>query len=77
MIELFKTALMITGFVLAMMLIIEYLNVLTAGEWQKRLAGHVWGQYALAAFLGILPVAWAPSLPLPCIPTAFSRSERW
>ena len=55
MIELFKTALMITGFVLAMMLIIEYLNVLTAGEWQTRLADHVWGQYALAAFLGVLP----------------------
>ncbi|MGB9609622.1 MAG: putative manganese transporter, partial [Bryobacteraceae bacterium] len=55
MIELFKTALMITGFVLAMMLIIEYLNVLTAGEWQERLAGHIWGQYVLAAFLGVLP----------------------
>jgi hypothetical protein len=55
MTELFKTALMITGFVLAMMLIIEYLNVLTAGEWQKRLAAHVWGQYVLAAFLGVLP----------------------
>jgi hypothetical protein len=55
MIELFKTTLMITGFVLAMMLIIEYLNVLTAGKWQKRLAGHIWGQYLLAAFLGVLP----------------------
>jgi hypothetical protein len=55
MTELFKTALMITGFVLAMMLIIEYLNVLTAGEWQRRLAGRVWGQYVLAAFLGVIP----------------------
>jgi len=55
MIELFKTALMITGFVLGMMLIIEYLNVLTAGEWQKSLAEHVWGQYVMAAFLGVLP----------------------
>ena len=55
MTELFKTALMITGFVLAMMLIIEYLNVFTAGEWQNRLAGHVWGQYFLAAVLGVLP----------------------
>jgi len=55
MTELVKTALMITGFVLGMMLIIEYLNVLTAGKWQESLAGHVWGQYILAAFLGVLP----------------------
>jgi hypothetical protein len=55
MTELFKTALMITGFVLAMMLIIEYLNVLTAGKWQERLAGYRWGQYFLAAVLGVLP----------------------
>jgi hypothetical protein len=55
MMELVKAALMITGFVLGMMLIIEYLNVLTAGKWQERLAGHVWGQYVLAALLGVLP----------------------
>jgi len=53
--ELIKTALMITGFVLGMMLIIEYLNVLTAGQWQERLARHIWGQYILAAFLGVVP----------------------
>jgi hypothetical protein len=55
MTELFKTALMITGFVLGMMLLIEYLNVLTAGKWQEKLAGHTWGQYVLAAFLGVVP----------------------
>jgi len=55
MIELVKTALMITGFVLAMMLIIEYLNVLSAGRWRQGLAGHRWGQYVLAGFLGVLP----------------------
>jgi hypothetical protein len=55
MMELIKTALMITGFVLGMMLIIEYLNVLTAGQWQERLARHIWGQYILAAFLGVVP----------------------
>ena len=55
MTELVKTTLMITSFVLAMMLIIEYLNVLTAGKWQESLAGHMWGQYALAALLGVLP----------------------
>ena len=55
MMELVKTALMITGFVLAMMLIIEYVNVLSAGKWQESLAAHVWGQYVLAALLGVLP----------------------
>lgn len=55
MTELFKTALMITGFVMAMMLLIEYLNVLTAGAWQKRLATHTWGQYFLGALLGATP----------------------
>lgn len=55
MTELFKTALMITGFVLAMMLLIEYLNVLSAGAWQKRLAEHTWGQYFLGALLGATP----------------------
>ena len=56
MMELVKTALMITGFVLGMMLIIEYLNVLTAGQWQERLARHIWGQYILPAFLGVVSV---------------------
>jgi len=55
MIELFKTALMITGFVLTMMLIIEYLNVVTAGKWQEKLARRTWGQYLIAAFLGVVP----------------------
>jgi hypothetical protein len=53
--ELFKTALMITGFVLAMMLLIEYLNVLTAGKWQDKLAGYFGGQYVPAALLGVMP----------------------
>jgi len=55
MVGIIKHALMITSFVFTMMLLIEYLNVLTGGEWQKRLANKVWGQYILASFLGILP----------------------
>ena len=31
---------MITGFVGVMMLVIEYLNVLSRGAWQKRLAAY-------------------------------------
>ena len=45
----------ITGFVLVMMLVVEYVNVLSRGAWQSRLAGHPWGQYFLAAFLGATP----------------------
>ena len=48
-------AFMITGFVFVMMLVVEYLNVLSEGRWQERLAGHGWGQYVLAAALGATP----------------------
>jgi hypothetical protein len=55
MIELIKTALMITAFVSVMMLLVEYVNVLTAGAWQRRLAERRWGQYLLGALLGTTP----------------------
>ena len=38
-----------------MMLVIEYLNVLTSGTWQARLARNRWGQYVEAAVLGATP----------------------
>lgn len=53
--HLIQDSLMITGFVGVMMLVIEYLNVLSRGAWQKRLAEHGWGQYVLATFLGVMP----------------------
>jgi hypothetical protein len=46
---------MITGFVFVMMLVIEYINILTSGAWQQKLARHKWGQYLIAAFLGVVP----------------------
>ena len=55
MVELVKTALTITAFVCVMMLLVEYLNVRTAGAWQRRLADHRWGQYLLGALLGATP----------------------
>lgn len=55
MVEVVKTALMITAFVSVMMLLIEYLNVRTAGAWQTRLAHRRWGQCLLAALLGATP----------------------
>jgi len=46
---------MITGFVSVMMLVIEYLNVLTRGSWQQGLTRYRLGQVVLAAFLGATP----------------------
>ncbi len=48
-------AIMITGFVAMMMVVIEYLNVLSQGIWQKGLRGGRWKQYLLASFLGATP----------------------
>lgn len=48
-------SIMITGFVLMMMVIIEYLNVMTRGVWQQSLRGSRWRQYLLASFLGATP----------------------
>ncbi|MCD6526115.1 MAG: arsenic efflux protein [Desulfuromonas sp.] len=53
--ESLSHALMITGFVFVMMLVIEYLNVLSQGMWQSGLRGSLWKQYLLAAFLGATP----------------------
>lgn len=53
--ETIKHALMITGFVFVMMLVIEYLNVLTQGAWQRGLRGSRWQQYLLASLLGAIP----------------------
>jgi hypothetical protein len=55
MMILVRDALIITGFVGMMMLLVEYLNVITSGRWQQSIAGHRWGQYLLAAFLGATP----------------------
>lgn len=55
MLHVFNHTLTITGFVFVMMLVIEYVNVLTSGVWQKRLARNRWGQYAVAALLGATP----------------------
>ncbi|GAI00212.1 unnamed protein product, partial [marine sediment metagenome] len=46
-IETLKHALMITGFVFVMMLVIEYINVQTKGSWQNSLKKSRWIQYGL------------------------------
>ncbi|NOX46260.1 MAG: hypothetical protein GXO89_04705 [Chlorobi bacterium] len=48
-------ALMITGFVFVMMLVIEYVNVQSHGLWQKYLSGSKWKQYIVAGLLGAIP----------------------
>ncbi len=53
--DIVKETVTITGFVLVMMLVVEYANVLSHGAWQSGLAGHRWGQYLLGAFLGVAP----------------------
>ena len=55
LISVTKHAIMITTFVSVMMLVIEYANVLTQGQWQERIGRQHWGQYFLAAFLGSTP----------------------
>jgi len=55
LLDIAKHALMITSFVLVMMLVIEYVNVLTRGAWEKRLRGRRWFQYCLAVVLGLSP----------------------
>jgi hypothetical protein len=48
-------AIMITGFVFVMMLVIEYINVQSHGLWQKSLSGSKWKQYIMAGMLGAIP----------------------
>lgn len=48
-------AVLITGFVFIMMLVIEYLNVLTRGRWQAHISRWTWGQTLFAALLGAVP----------------------
>jgi len=55
MTDSFTTALKITGFVALMMLVIEYVNVITRGSWQHGLAKHKWLQYVVAVALGATP----------------------
>ena len=53
--HIFKHALMITGFVLMMMLIIDYINVQTQGNWNRKLQQKGWLQIILSALLGVIP----------------------
>ena len=54
-VETIRHALMITSFVFVMMLIIEYVNVQTKGDWEYAVKRTQWLQYLLAGILGATP----------------------
>ncbi len=44
LVEVVRETLMIAGFVFAMMVVVEYLNVVTRGAWQKSICATRWRQ---------------------------------
>lgn len=50
-----QQALLITGFVFTMMMLIEYLNVLSQGKWMDKLKKSPVGQVLTATVLGMIP----------------------
>ncbi len=55
LLEVVRETLMIAGFVFAMMVVVEYLNVVTRGGWQKSVCATRWRQYSTASALGAIP----------------------
>lgn len=53
--QLLMKAIMISGFVFIMMVLIEYVNVQTKGLWRKAIEGSVWKQYLFGALMGAIP----------------------
>ncbi|RLD38654.1 MAG: hypothetical protein DRI74_03190 [Bacteroidetes bacterium] len=55
LVPIIKQSIMITSFVLVMMLIIEFLNVKSRGNWAKHLKDSPFLQLVFAAFMGVIP----------------------
>jgi hypothetical protein len=53
--EVVKESLVVAGMVFAIMVMIEYINVLTHGIWQKYITDNKWKQYIIGALLGAFP----------------------
>ena len=53
--EVLKQALIITLFVFVMMVLVDYINVMTRGRLSVSVRGGRWRQYFLASFLGATP----------------------
>lgn len=54
-IEILRQTIMITSLVLVMMLIIEYINVISRGRWGENLKNSRFRQIIVAALLGLIP----------------------
>jgi hypothetical protein len=50
-----QKAFMISAFVAVMMILVEYVNVLTEGRWRSAVSGSRWREYLIAAVLGTTP----------------------
>lgn len=53
--SIFKHSIMITVFVFVMMLIVDYLNVITNGRMSTAIKGSRWRQYTISSFFGATP----------------------
>jgi len=53
--DVLKNSILITGLVIMMMLMIEYINIQSQGHWSSKLRGSSIGQVILGALLGIVP----------------------
>jgi hypothetical protein len=53
--SIIQNTLMITSFVLVMMLLIEYINVISKGNWSRNLQSSRFKQVLMTAFLGLVP----------------------
>ena len=55
LLSVIKNAIMISSFVLVIMLVIEYINVQTKGNWIKGIEKHRWLQYFITGLMGVVP----------------------
>ena len=53
--SIIQNTLMITSFVLVMMLLIEYIHVVSKGNWSRSLQGSAFKQVLIGALLGLVP----------------------
>ncbi len=53
--DILKNTLMVTGFVLIMMLLIEYMHIFTQGRWSRTLERSGSSQILLATLIGLIP----------------------
>lgn len=53
--DVLRNSILITGLVIIMMLMIEYINVQTQGRWSQSLQKSSFGQVLLGSLLGIIP----------------------